>query len=207
MTTASELGLAPGAQALRRLIDQAFAPSSVVHQRSGTQNLTRMKENSGFTNWETERMLQRALVHFGLGGAQQETHAITPYLLSFERFVGVLRRYEIDELHGGAARERGEVRRQAVGQNQQHRHAGRLGGLNREREDDPVVTSEVFLDLHPIEVGDPHFKEFATCQNSASVNPVALRKYGTPGPATCGFDIVPGSIHINQRALVGELVS
>ena len=68
-------------------------------------------------------------------------------------------------------------------------------------------TSEVFLGLHPVEVGDPHVKEFATCQNSASVNPVALRKYGTQGPANCAFDIVPGSIHINQRALVGELVS
>ena len=103
----------------------------------------------------------------------------------------------------------GGLNRDALGEDRvgRRREVGVLLGRT-EREDDPLVlTSEVFLDLHPVEVGDLHFKEFATCQNSASVNPVALRKYGTPGPATCGFDIVPGSIHINQRALVGELVS
>jgi hypothetical protein len=82
-----------------------------------------------------------------------------------------------------AARVSGEVRRDAVREHRQDRHTERLGrldgdalrenGIGRERQvsvllgrperqDDAVVAPEVFLHLHPVEVGDPHCREFAT---------------------------------------------
>ena len=76
-----------------------------------------------------------------------------------------------------AARKRSEVGRDTERERRQHRHAERLSRLDRdalredhvgregevgvllgrpERERDPVVALEIRLELHPVQVGDPH---------------------------------------------------
>jgi hypothetical protein len=53
-----------------------------------------MTEDSGFTNWETERMFQRAVAHFGLERTERTVRPVPRELLSFETFVAALRPLE-----------------------------------------------------------------------------------------------------------------
>ncbi len=51
-----------------------------------------------------------------------------------------------------------------------------------------------------------YLMEFATVQNSVSVSPLVIRKYGTPGKLF-GMAHVPGSFQIIHRSLVGWVLS
>ena len=122
-----------------------------------------------------------------------------PEALTVERFEQIPKHCD-EGLHPErwAPGEGSEGRRQPVGQHRQDRNPKRLGGIDRRplREDvvglerevgvllgrpdgqhDPVVAREVLLDLHPVELADPHQISSSDARRRPSTSKIRRRTY------------------------------